>query len=80
MRNFVDICNRIIPLIPTNRTTYDLIQAITNLRDKAMFMPPEIIIVSWIELHLSITEVFKPEEFDLRDWEQQIINILIGTE
>lgn len=76
MRNIVEICNQILELIPTNRTTYNLIQDITKIRDRASFMPPEIILVSWYELHAKIVEVFQPEEFQLADWEQQVINIL----
>lgn len=79
MRNIVDIINQMIDLIPTNRMTYDLVQELVKIRDRASFMPPEIIDQAWFQLHRSLVHIFKPEEFQLQDWEQQVMNLLIGV-
>lgn len=76
IRNIVDIINQILDVIPKNRISYELIQDLTKIRDRASFMPPEIILVAWIELHAKILETLKPEEFQLTDWELQVMNIL----
>ena len=79
MRNIVDTINQILAIVPTTRVTYNLIQDLTRIRDRASFMPPEISYKAWEELHEKVVETFKPEEFQLADWELEVINILTGN-
>lgn len=79
MRNIANIISHILEEIPSSRITQEFIKSLVELRDKSSFVPEEAMAFYWGELSNLTIDTLKPQEGGMQEWENNVINILLGV-